>query len=57
MHVRRRRRGSMEEFEVKKEGMLTTGEWCDPVRKMKKRMSGDRRDWARDVEEVEMGMD
>jgi len=38
-HLRRRRRDeeNMEEFEVKR-GMLTTGEWCDPVSKISHNM-------------------
>ena len=38
MHVRRggKLRRIMEEFE----GVLTTGEWCDPVSKMSRHMKG-----------------
>ena len=31
---REKKRGSKEEFEVKRRGMLATGEWSDPIRKM-----------------------
>ena len=36
LHVRKRKgaREGMEEFEVRRTGMLTTEEWCDPVSKM-----------------------
>ena len=31
---RGRGRGNMEEFVERRRGMLTTGEWCNPVRNM-----------------------
>ena len=31
---RKRGKGSMEEFEGRRRGMLTTGDWCDPVSNM-----------------------
>ena len=42
VYVRRRReerwRGSMEGFEERRKGVLTTREWCDPVRKISHHM-------------------
>ena len=48
---RARKGGSMEEFEGKRRGMMTTGDWCNPVSNMlhhvQERLSGD---WAKRFE-------